>query len=71
MTPGRNFAFEFMQAASIEEYVLAYRELAARKVDIFLASGPEITLKSALAVAETRPIVMVAISTTIRWLSVT
>jgi ABC-type uncharacterized transport system substrate-binding protein len=58
---GKNFAFEFMQAASIEEYVLAYRELAARKVDIFLASGPEITLKSALAAAETRPIVMVAI----------
>jgi ABC transporter substrate binding protein len=49
---GKNFAFEFMQAASIEEYVLAYRELAARKVDVFLASGPEITLKSALAAAE-------------------
>jgi putative tryptophan/tyrosine transport system substrate-binding protein len=58
---GKNFAFEFIQAASIEEYVLAYRELAARKVDIFLAPGSEIVLKSALAAAETRPIVMVAI----------
>jgi putative ABC transport system substrate-binding protein len=58
---GKNFAFEFMQVASIEEYVLAYRELVARKVDIFLASGPEIALKSALAAVESRPIVMVAI----------
>jgi putative tryptophan/tyrosine transport system substrate-binding protein len=58
---GKNFAFEFIQAASVEEFASAYRELAARKVDLFLAGGPEISLRSALAAADTRPIVMIAI----------
>ena len=35
---GRNFAFEYIQASSIEGYELTYQELAARKVDIMLAA---------------------------------
>ena len=58
---GKNFSFEYVQVANVAGYEAAYRELASRKVDILHASGPEISLKSALATAGTRPIVMVAI----------
>jgi len=60
---GTNFTFEFVQVKGAEEYKRGYDELAARKLDIVLAVGPEVALKSALAVtaAEPRPIVMVAI----------
>jgi putative ABC transport system substrate-binding protein len=58
---GKNFTLEFVQAASIEGLESGYRELAARKVDIIVAGGPEVSLKSAMAVAGTLPIVMVAI----------
>ena len=58
---GKNFSFDYVQAANVAGYEAGYRELAGRKVDILLASGPEISLKSALATAGTRPIVMVAI----------
>jgi len=37
---GKNFAFEFIQAANIDDYASGYRELVARKVDILLALGP-------------------------------
>jgi putative ABC transport system substrate-binding protein len=57
----RNFIFEFVQAPNIEGYAAAYRELAARNVDIMVATGPEATLKAAIAAAGTRPIVMIAI----------
>ena len=58
---GKNFSFEYVQAANVAGYEAAYRELASRKVDILLASGPEVGLKSALATAGMRPVVMVAI----------
>jgi putative ABC transport system substrate-binding protein len=60
---GRNFLFEFVQAASptIEGYDMAHRELAARNVDIMMATGPEADLKAAIAAAVTRPIVMIAV----------
>jgi putative ABC transport system substrate-binding protein len=58
---GKNFTLEFVQAASIEGFESGYRELAARKVDIIVAGGPEVSLKSALATAGTLPIVMIAI----------
>jgi putative ABC transport system substrate-binding protein len=58
---GRNFSFDFLQAASAEEYEVLYQKLAARVPDVILAIGPEITMKSALAVRPTRPIVMIAI----------
>src|SRR5262249_12259711 len=56
-----NFIFEFVQVTSIGDYEGGYRDLAARKVDIMLATGPELTLKSARAAAPTLPIVMLAI----------
>jgi putative tryptophan/tyrosine transport system substrate-binding protein len=58
---GRNFSFDFLQAASADEYEALYRKLAARGPDVILAIGPEIGLKSALAVTWTVPIVMIAI----------
>jgi putative ABC transport system substrate-binding protein len=58
---GRNFSFDFLQAASADEYEVLYRKLAARVPDVILAIGPEIGLKSALAVTRALPIVMIAI----------
>jgi putative ABC transport system substrate-binding protein len=58
---GKNFVFEFIQAANMEDYARGYRELVTRNVDVLVALGPEIALKSAVAVTDTLPIVMVAI----------
>ena len=58
---GKNFSFEYVQAANVAGYEAAYHELASRNVDILLAGGSEIGHKFALAAAGTRPIVMVAI----------
>src|SRR5258708_33734285 len=58
---GRNFTFEYIQSPSIEGYELTYRELAARKVDIMLASGNEPALRAARAAAGAVPIVFIAI----------
>jgi ABC-type uncharacterized transport system substrate-binding protein len=58
---GSNLAFEFVEASSIEEFEVGYRQLAELKVDIVVAVGPEIAVKSALAITRTLPIVMVAI----------
>jgi len=59
---GKNFAFEFAQAKSLEDYQSAFAELAQRKVDIFVAVANEPALRAALAAAGTLPIVMLAIS---------
>src|SRR5215831_18418232 len=48
---GRNFAFEYIQAPSIEGYEVTYRELAARKVDVLLAAGNEPALRAARSAA--------------------
>jgi putative ABC transport system substrate-binding protein len=58
---GRNLAVDYKQATSVEEFESSFRELAAHKVDIIVASGPEIALKSALAATDRLPIVMIAI----------
>jgi ABC-type uncharacterized transport system substrate-binding protein len=58
---GRNFSFDFLQATSADEYEVLYRKLAARMPNVIVAIGPEIGLKSALAVTRTLPIVMIAI----------
>jgi putative ABC transport system substrate-binding protein len=58
---GKNFVFEYVQVPNIEGYERGYQELAGHKIDVWLASGPEIGLKSALAAAGTQPVVMVAI----------
>jgi hypothetical protein len=57
---GRNFSFEYLQTPDIEGYGPAYRELAARKVDVFLAVG-EPGLRAARAVAGPLPIALLAV----------
>ena len=49
---GRNFTFEYIQTPDIEGYEKNYRELAARKVDVFLAVGNERALRAALSAAD-------------------
>jgi putative ABC transport system substrate-binding protein len=58
---GNNYTFDYLNVARIEEYEPNYRQLVSRGVDIIVASGPEISLKSALATSHTKPIVMVAV----------
>jgi putative ABC transport system substrate-binding protein len=57
---GRNFSFEYLQTPDIEGYGPAYRELAAREVDVFLAVG-EPGLRAALASAGPLPIALLAV----------
>jgi putative ABC transport system substrate-binding protein len=58
---GRNFTFDYMQTPNIEGYEKNYRELAARKVDVFLAVGNEPALRAALSVADGKPIAFLAV----------
>jgi putative tryptophan/tyrosine transport system substrate-binding protein len=58
---GSNYTFDYLNVPTVEEYETGYRKLAARDVDIIVASGPEISLKSAVASSKTKPIVMVAV----------
>ena len=58
---GRNFAFDYIQTPDIEGYAKNYRELAARKVDVFLAVGNERALRAALSAADGKPIAFLAI----------
>src|SRR5215471_9241265 len=58
---GKNFSFDFLEAASADEYEVLYRKLAVHMPDVILAIGPEVGLKSALAITRTLPIVMIAI----------
>jgi putative ABC transport system substrate-binding protein len=58
---GVNYTFDYFNVPKVEEYETGYRKLAARDVDIIVASGPEISLKSALASSDAKPIVMVAV----------
>ena len=58
---GRNFAFEYVQIPNIEGYETSYRELAARKLDVFLAVGNEPALRAALSAADDGPIAFLAI----------
>src|SRR5260221_12264846 len=58
---GRNFTFDYIQTPNVEGYEGNYRDLAARKVDVFLAVGNERALRAALLAAEGRPIAFLAI----------
>jgi putative tryptophan/tyrosine transport system substrate-binding protein len=58
---GRNFTFEYIRTPDIEGYEENYRELAARKVDVFLAVGNERALRAALLAAEGKPIAFLAV----------
>jgi putative ABC transport system substrate-binding protein len=58
---GKSYTFEYLNVPRIEDYESGFRQLVARDVDIMVASGTEISLKSALASSDTKPIVMVAV----------
>src|SRR5437660_11788098 len=58
---GRNFTFDYIQTPNVEGYEKNYRELATRKVDVFLAVGNEPALRAALLAAEGKPIAFLAI----------
>ena len=58
---GRNLTFDYIQTPDIEGYEKNYRELAARKVDVFLAVGNERALRAALSAADGKPIAFLAI----------
>jgi putative ABC transport system substrate-binding protein len=58
---GRNFRFDYIQTPDIEGYERGYRELAARKVDIFLAVGGEPAWRAAKEAAGMLPIAFLAI----------
>src|SRR6201987_2305902 len=58
---GRNFTFDYMQKPKVEGYEKDYREIAARKVDVFLAVGNEPAVRAALSVADGKPIAFLAI----------
>ena len=58
---GKSFVFDFVLAANPEAVESGYREFGARKVDIIVALGPEISLKTALATSGATPIVMIAV----------
>ena len=58
---GKNYTIEYLNIPNIDAYESGFRQIVARGVDIILATGPEISLKSAMASSGTIPIVMVAI----------
>src|ERR1700747_2217859 len=58
---GRNSTFDYIQTPNLEGYEDGYRELAGRKVDVFLAVGNERALRAAISAADGRPIVFLAI----------
>ena len=59
---GNNFALEHVPVASIEGYDAAFRELASRNVDIFVAFGNEVAAAAAQAAAQGRPVVLLALA---------
>jgi putative tryptophan/tyrosine transport system substrate-binding protein len=58
---GSNLTVEFLTFSSPAEYLEADKELLQRHVDIIIAVGDDVALKSAMAVTSKLPIVMVAI----------
>jgi putative tryptophan/tyrosine transport system substrate-binding protein len=58
---GKNFTYDHVQIPSTEAWEAGYREVVARKADIIVAAGPELSLKSALAAADKLPVVMIAV----------
>jgi putative ABC transport system substrate-binding protein len=58
---GNNFIFDHVQVSNTEAWEVVYREVIARKPDIIIAAGPELSLKSARAAADQLSIVMIAV----------
>src|SRR5260370_9421755 len=48
---GRNFTFDYIQTPDVEDYERSYRELSARKIDVFLTVGTQRALLAALCAA--------------------
>ena len=58
---GKDFTVDHIKIPSTEAWDAGYREVVARKPDIIIAAGPELSLKSARAAADKLPIVMIAV----------
>jgi putative ABC transport system substrate-binding protein len=58
---GKNFTYDHVQIPSTEAWESVYREVVARRPDIVVAAGPELSLKSALAAVDKLPVVMIAV----------
>ena len=59
---GRNLVIEFIDThGQVDRIEDGMKEVVRRNVDILLAGGPELSLKSALAATKALPIVMIAI----------
>ncbi len=58
---GKNLTVEYLKVSSPVEYPDGMKELVQRHIDIIVAQGPEVQLKSAMAATDSLPIVMVAI----------
>ncbi len=56
-----NLIFDHLQISSTDTWLAGYREVVARKPDILVAAGPEISLKAAVASTDSLPIVMIAV----------
>ncbi|MBL6616258.1 MAG: ABC transporter substrate-binding protein [Reyranella sp.] len=58
---GDNLTYDHVQIPNPQAWEASYREVIARKPDIVVASGPENSLKAAIATAGKLPIVMIAV----------
>ena len=58
---GDNLVFDHVQVQGPEAWEEGYREVVSRKPDIVVAAGPERSLRAAVAVARSIPIVMIAV----------
>jgi putative ABC transport system substrate-binding protein len=58
---GQNLTVEFLKIPSPAEFPEGMKELVQRNVEIIVAPGPELALKSAMAATNRLPIVMIAI----------
>jgi putative tryptophan/tyrosine transport system substrate-binding protein len=58
---GKNFTYDHVQIPNPQAWEASYGDVVARKPDIIVAAGPELSLKSALATSGNLPIVMIAV----------
>jgi putative ABC transport system substrate-binding protein len=58
---GENFTYDHVQIPNAQAWEASYREVIARKPDVVVAAGPEISLTTAIACAGGLPIVMIAV----------
>ena len=58
---GRNFTYDHVLVPNDRDWEASYRQVMAGRPNIVIAAGPEASLRAALAVSGTTPVVMVAI----------